>query len=236
MVRHRVLPGEKRSDHCPTPYQNKNNSTEDLKRYAEARRNYKALLRKKKTPFWEEEGKQMVQDAIQNPYIALRKKKTHATHYIPMEEWENHFKNILNRKGKEEAFAEITETPDPWIPFSTQEVAECLNALKNKKAAGLDHLFTEHLKQACHLLNATWTQLFNKCIEIGDIPEKWKESTIKVIHKGKGEPTNTNNYRGIALECNPFKALSKLVYNRIRDEIEKKYTGRTVRLQSWTSC
>lgn len=46
---------------------NKNNSTEDLKRYADARRNYKALLRKKKTTFWEEEGNKWFRTQFKTP-------------------------------------------------------------------------------------------------------------------------------------------------------------------------
>ena len=40
---------------------------------------------------------------------------------------------------------------------------------------------------------------------------------IKVLYKGKGDPKDTNAYRGIALENNPFKLFTKILEENERD-------------------
>jgi hypothetical protein len=49
-----------------------------------------------------------------------------------------------------------------------------------------------------------WTALYNKCLEITNISTIWRESTVKVVYKGKGSQNAPDSYRGIALECARF--------------------------------
>jgi len=65
------------------------------------------------------------------------------------------------------------------------------------------------------LLLPTWTALLNKCLELGQIPSEWKKSTIKLIYKGRGDTCNPNAYRGIALESNALKPLTRILAKRV---------------------
>jgi hypothetical protein len=116
-------------------------------------------------------------------------------------------------KQSEVAFPPTTlELVDPtFVPFSEEEVQDVISKLKDKKAAGPDGLCNEHLKDSKFLLLTVWTELYDKCMELGTIPHKWRQSMVKVMYKGKGDTNDTGKYRGIALECSPFKVLTRLL-------------------------
>lgn len=197
-----------------------------LRTYAEKRYTYKKTLKEKKRIFWEREGKKLVEEATRDPYIALRSRKRAETQYISMKEWETHFDNILNKKGikdkPEDKQETVSQTTSEWAPLAIEEVKDAINSTKNKKAAGPDRLYNEYIKDTAHILTPVWTKLYNKCIETASIPEQWRQSIIKVLYKGKGDPKDPSKYRGIALENVPFKILTKIITERIKESIDEQ--------------
>jgi hypothetical protein len=57
----------------------------------------------------------------------------------------------------------------------------------------------------------------------------WRYSTVTVLYKGKGKQDGADVYRGIALECAPFKVLTRVILNlisgRIRNAIPDEQFG-----------
>ena len=64
-----------------------------------------------------------------------------------------------------------------------------------------------------------WTTLYNKCLEITNIPKIWRESTVKVVYKGKGSQNAPDSYRGIILECIPFRILNNIILGKIHERV-----------------
>ena len=52
-----------------------------------------------------------------------------------------------------------------------------------------------------------------------EIPQEWKDATIKVLHK-KSDRSDCNNFRGISLVSHAGKVLLKIVANRLSDFCE----------------
>jgi hypothetical protein len=52
-------------------------------------------------------------------------------------------------------------------------------------------------------------------MELGTIPQKWRPSMVKVLHK-KGDTNDTNKYCRISLEFSPFKVLTGLLMKRLQ--------------------
>ena len=50
----------------------------------------------------------------------------------------------------------------------------------------------------------------------GEVPQEWKDATIKVLHKKK-DRTECSNYRGLSLVAHAGKVLLKIVANRLGD-------------------
>ena len=54
----------------------------------------------------------------------------------------------------------------------------------------------------------------------GEVPQEWKDATIKVLHKKK-DRTECSNYRGLSLVAHAGKVLLKIVANRFGDFCEE---------------
>ena len=99
------------------------------------------------------------------------------------------------------------------MEITEEEVVKCIKEAKNKKATGPDQIAYEHLKATAEILAQTWTEIFNKCLNTGVMPEQWRRSTLKIIYKGKGSTDDMNSYRGVALENTIFKIFMKILTN-----------------------
>ena len=65
--------------------------------YTEERRQYKRMIKNKKTIYSEKKIKEMAEEAQKDPHIALRPRKCPLTQHIQMQEWETHFTEILSK-------------------------------------------------------------------------------------------------------------------------------------------
>ena len=132
-----------------------------------------------------------------------------------MDVWEKHFISVLQsketrrKKSTDQIKAKKTDL------FKTEEVERIVKQCKEKKASGPDGIFYEHVKASWPILGSLITSLLNQCILQGTIPERWREATLKILYKGKGDSGDPNSYRGIALECVLLKVLTKLIASRL---------------------
>jgi hypothetical protein len=123
---------------------------------------------------------------------------------------------IQNTRNNTHAFPKRKGTTNKFEHFTQEEVAEVIRGAKNNIAAGpvMIYEYEEHLKLSQPILLEVGTQLINMCVELRDTPQKWRQSVIKILYKGKGDPGNINTYSGIALENNIFKILTKRIHER----------------------
>ncbi len=104
------------------------------------------------------------------------------------------------------------------LPFLIEEVE--IKNLKSNKTPGYDNIINEQIKFGGEKLIKKLTEIFNKILEQGKIPEKWKKSDISLIFK-KGDRHNINNYRPISLIPTLAKILPKLIDLRVRHNINE---------------
>ena len=193
----------------------------DLEEYANKRRRYKHLLKEKRKIHIEKEAARIAEEARINPYIALAHKNSNGGTSIEMDKWEKHFSSILNVQSVTPDIIQDTAVKsDSTTRFTREEVRKAIRKAKNKKAAGPDGIFNEHIKDTEKHLTDAWTEMFNKCLERERIPDAWRKSTLKVLYKGKGDRSDPNSYRGIALENNEFKLFSKLLKDKLVEETD----------------
>ena len=193
-----------------------------LMEYAQARKKYKALIRKKKVAHVEEEANKMALAATKDPYVALRAQAPTFPHSIQMETWWQHFNSILNQRNRECAYKEAGGLVRDFTSCSEKEVGEVITHLKKHKASGPDLVYNEHIQESKDILLSTWTALFNECLRSGRIPDRWRESSLKILYKGKGNTDSTDSYRGIALESTIFKTFTKLITQRLTRILDKE--------------
>ena len=99
------------------------------------------------------------------------------------------------------------------------EVMSLFNALKRRKAPGLDEIGNPALKMAKMVLVGPVEHLFRACVRLSYHPNRFKSAKTIVFRKKDKEAYNVpKSWRPIALLSSLGKMLEKLIANRLQDE------------------
>jgi hypothetical protein len=183
---------------------------EDIDEYGKSRSQCKQLRIRKRKAYIEKMQEAIIEEAETEPYKAIRPRQQRFQPSISMDTWETHISRITCAKESRPK----TRPPDKTellVRITEKEVIKATKEAGRNRTPGPDGIRNEHIKEAMTLLLPTWTALLNNCLELGQIPTEWKKSTIKLIYKGRGDTCNPNTYRGIALESNALKLLTRIL-------------------------
>ena len=139
-----------------------------------------------------------------------------------LEKWESHFKRLLAS-----APSDLNNVPllDPIfvdLEYDTNDITvdEFINARKymsQNKALGLDETCVQLMKIPA--LVPIFVKIMNFTLHNGYPPDQWLTSLLIPIHK-KGEISDCNNYRGIALMSIAAKLFNRILLMRIRSVLD----------------
>lgn len=117
-----------------------------------------------------------------------------------------------------EAIEKLTDEPVATHleePPSIEEVKMAVNSLKNNKSAGMDGVPPEIWKYGGEDV-VKWLHFeFEHVWSGGASPSSWKDAEIFLLWKGKGNKSDLNQYRSIALLASAGKVLAKVLQARI---------------------
>lgn len=99
--------------------------------------------------------------------------------------------------------------------LTTEEVLGTLLKLDTSKATGPDGIPSRILKETAREIAPSLTQLFNRSLSCGEIPDEWKLANIVPVHK-KGDKSHVENYRPISLLSIISKVLERCVLRNMR--------------------
>ena len=97
-----------------------------------------------------------------------------------------------------------------------QEMSVAIKKMKDNKAADQSGVITEYLKALEVEEVEKLRGLMNGILNGADIPKEWKESRVKLLHKG-GKTDELKNYRPIAI----INVTCKLCMLMVRERIDK---------------
>ena len=100
------------------------------------------------------------------------------------------------------------------IVVSNEGVSKLLKGLNPSKALGPDELHPRVLKELATELGPVFAHLFQKPLDMGEIPKEWSLANICPLYK-KGDRALACNYRPISLTCVPCKLLEHIVFSNI---------------------
>ena len=100
--------------------------------------------------------------------------------------------------------------------FSQQEMSVTIKKMKENKSADDSGVITEYLKALKVEEVDKLRGLMNVLLNGADIPKEWKESRVKLLHKG-GRRDELNKYRPIAI----ISVICKLCILMVRERIDK---------------
>ena len=106
------------------------------------------------------------------------------------------------------------------VVISVKEIESIFKNLDPSKSPGLDGLTSRLLKEVASEISCPITDIFNKSLNSGIFPSKWKDSNLTPVFKS-GQKDVVTNYRGIALVLPVLsKLLERCVHSRILNMIE----------------
>ncbi|KAL0157601.1 hypothetical protein M9458_045677 [Cirrhinus mrigala] len=101
-------------------------------------------------------------------------------------------------------------SPPPALQISEDEVRQVFRKNKRRKAPGPDGVTPACLKTCADQLAPILSQIFNRSLELCEVPSCFKRSTIIPVPK-KPKITGLNDYRPVALTSVVMKSFEKLV-------------------------
>ena len=109
-----------------------------------------------------------------------------------------------------------------------QDVKDQLDNLNVSKPGGPDEISPKLIKTFGYDLVKPLTLLFNKSLQLGQVPYQWKLANVSAIFKNKGDDSDPTNYRPISITSCLGKLLEKIIfkylYNYLQEhEILTKY-------------
>ena len=140
--------------------------------------------------------------------------------------WKEYFDELLN--VSESGRAEITARPGMNMrvfekanaAVSMKEVLEAISRLKFGKASGVDGVKAEYLKSGGYVCAEWMVRLLNVCMSSRRVPNEWKIGCIVPLYKGKGDPLECKNNRGISLFSVPRKVYGRILIERVIENSE----------------
>jgi hypothetical protein len=100
------------------------------------------------------------------------------------------------------------------IVFTKIAIVKVIEKLKTNTAHGPDGLPPILYKSLKFQIAEPLSLLFKQIYQYGELPDKWKEATIRPIFK-KGNSSDPNNYRPISLTCVCCKLFESVVKNHM---------------------
>ena len=107
-------------------------------------------------------------------------------------------------------------TPPPSLRICEEDVCQLFKKQKTKKAPGPDGVSPSCLKVCADQLTPIFTQIFNRSLELCEVPSCFKRSTIIPVPK-KPAISGLNDYRPVALTSVVMKTFERLVLSHLKD-------------------
>ena len=115
----------------------------------------------------------------------------------------------------------ILKNDEEITPSTYHEINQVIEKLKIHKAAGLDSIQVELIKQGGKELKRRIHKLITKIWEEETLPTEWTEGIICLIYK-KGDRMICSNYRPVTLRNVVYKIFSILINNRLSKMVDSK--------------
>lgn len=206
------------------------------KLYHEQLKNFKELLKSKKQNFQAEKLIELENCSDNTSFWKVLKSTNEDINEnkpppVTEQQWINHFDSLHSKKDNtpEQSFIadnlsnleDLTRLDNELnCTITEKEIGTCAKILKNKKAASVDKIKNEMIKNSIGNLSQVYRKLFNLIIESGNFPNSWCEGSITPIFKS-GVLSDPSNYRGICVSSCLGKFFSSILNQRLLSFIKK---------------
>jgi len=139
-----------------------------------------------------------------------------------MDIWKRYYEKLLNEEfdWSRDSLEYADAVCGPSELISASEVGEAIAKSKSGKAAGPSGIVVEMLKASGEAGKLWVTDVCNKVVMEGCIPEDWRRSWMVNVYKGKGDALECGSYRGIKLLDQVMKVLERVIEVRVRNKVK----------------
>ena len=232
----------------------KSKSNYDYQKYINSRNEVKKLIRKSVRDY----EKNLCNDSKKNvkkfwKYINSKLKRTtgisnlikpDGTTTVSDSEKANVLNNFFTSVFTKESLNDVPTLPPRNngaylcdLLLTREAVENKLNKLDPNKATGPDKFPNSILKNLSHELSLPLTEIFNKSLSEGYVPNLWKSAEITAIFK-KGAKNQPGNYRPVSLTSILCKILESFITEQIQNYMESNnlFTNCQHGFRSHRSC
>jgi hypothetical protein len=130
----------------------------------------------------------------------------------------NYFKSVFVIESDQglPTFEMRTEARISEVSIDVGELADRLSKLDPHKAPGDDGIHPHVLSRCSSACAVPLAMIFNKSLQSGVIPEKWRLANVTALHK-KGSRLDPGNYRPVSLTSVMCKVLERIVRDTLLD-------------------
>jgi exonuclease III len=152
--------------------------------------------------------------------------KSSATMAISRADWERHFRGVYQSSAGAAAVdnVDVGRATNAALDsiITPEEVTAALEKKKNLRAPGPDGFRVDFLRLVRYdeTVTRAIANFFNLVLNGSEVPSEWDSAYLFVLYKGKGDPADANNYRGITLKSQFLKLLESVICNRLTSWFE----------------
>ena len=139
-------------------------------------------------------------------------------------------------KPKCPALSNVEGNPSLVSAFSEEKHGKGIAALKNNKAAGIDDILVEQLKNIGPKAHRWLHTMLNTCFIENKIPKIWRKLKIIAMLKPGKDSAIPKNYIPISLLCHTYKLYEILILNRVSPLLEQHLIKEQAGFRPWKSC
>ena len=138
-------------------------------------------------------------------------------------EWEKIYKSeVTEMKIDPKWISEGLKQAGSWEKMDITMLDKILDTLAANKAPGEDGITNEVLKGMNKGMKDQVIMIMNKCKEMGQIPDRWKVSSITLLQKDKDKSHIPTEYRPISLLDTLYKIYTTWLYWELREHVRDK--------------
>ena len=139
-------------------------------------------------------------------------------------------------KPKRTVLTTVEGIPSLVSAFSEEEHRKGMVALKHNKAAGIDDILVEKLKNLEPRAHKWLQTMLTKCLIENKIPKLWRQSKIITILKPGKDSATPKSYIPISILCHTYKFYERIILNRVTPLLENHLIKEQAGFHPGKSC
>ena len=139
-------------------------------------------------------------------------------------------------KPKRPVLPTVEGIPSLVSAFSEEEYRKGITALRYNKAACIDNVLVERIKNLGPRAHKWLQTMLSKCFTENKIPKLWRQSKIIAILKPGKDSATTKSYRPISLLCHTYKLYERMILNRVTPLLENNLIKEQADFRPGKSC